>query len=55
MRRWQRDDKELVVQTLAERDDGMYVIYFTFVTLVKRGSAAVLSVGIPRDAFNKFY
>lgn len=45
MRRWQRDDKELVVQTLAERDDGMYVIYFTFVILVKQVSAAVLSVG----------
>jgi hypothetical protein len=31
MKRWKKEDKELVVETLAERADGMYVNYFTFV------------------------
>ena len=30
MKRWKREDKELVVKTLAERADGMYVNYFIF-------------------------
>jgi hypothetical protein len=34
MRRWKQEDKELVVKTLAERADGMYVNYFTLVILV---------------------
>ena len=31
MKRWKKEDKELVVKTLAERADGMYVNYFMFV------------------------
>ena len=31
MKRWKEEDKELVVETLAERADGMYVNYFIFV------------------------
>jgi hypothetical protein len=33
MRRWKKEDKELVIEMLSERADGMYVNYFTF-TLV---------------------
>ena len=39
MKRWKKEDKELVVKTLAERADGMYVNYFyvcdTFFQMVK--------------------
>jgi hypothetical protein len=48
MRRWKQEDKELVVKTLAERADSMYVDYFTLVILVqtiKQVSVGVLSVG----------
>jgi len=31
MKRWKKEDKELVVKRLAERADGMYVNYFMFV------------------------
>jgi hypothetical protein len=31
MRRWKKDDKEIVVKTLSERADGMYVNQFIFV------------------------
>jgi hypothetical protein len=31
MKRWKKEDKELVVKTLAERADGMYVNYFMFI------------------------
>ena len=31
MKRWKKEDKELVVKTLAERADGMYVNYFMLV------------------------
>jgi hypothetical protein len=33
MKRWKKDDKEIVVKTLAERADGMYVNHFMFVIL----------------------
>jgi hypothetical protein len=48
MRRWKQEDKELVVKTLAERADGMYVDYFTLVILVlivKQVSVGILSAG----------
>ena len=31
MKRWKKDDKEIVVKTLSERADGMYVNQFIFV------------------------
>ena len=31
MKRWKKEDKEIVVKTLAERADGMYVDHFMFV------------------------
>jgi hypothetical protein len=31
MKRWKKEDKEVVVKTLAERADGMYVNHFMFV------------------------
>jgi hypothetical protein len=34
MKRWKMEDKELVVKTLAERADGMYVICFTLAIVV---------------------
>jgi hypothetical protein len=34
MRRWRPEDKELVVEVLSERADGMYVEHLTFVMLV---------------------
>ena len=48
MRRWKQEDKELVVKTLAERADGMYVNRFAFIILVRivrQVSVGVLSVG----------
>jgi hypothetical protein len=33
MKRWKKEDKELVIKTLAERADGMYVNHFMFVIL----------------------
>jgi hypothetical protein len=51
MRRWKQEDKELVVKTLAERADSMYVNYFTRVILVqiiKQVSVGVLSAGSPK-------
>jgi len=33
MKRWKKEDKEIVVKTLAERADGMYVNHFIFVIL----------------------
>ena len=35
MKRWKKEDKEIVVKTLAERADGMYVNHDMFVILVK--------------------
>jgi hypothetical protein len=31
IRRWKKEDKDLAINTLAERADGMYVNLFTFV------------------------
>ena len=36
MRRWRTEDKELVIKSLSERADGMYVDLFTLVILVHR-------------------
>src|SRR5712672_535352 len=50
MKRWKKEDKELVVKTLAERADGMYVNYFMFfmrVLIVKQVPLGVLPVGNP--------
>ena len=50
MKRWKKEDKELVVKTLAERADGMYVNYFMFVMpflIVKQVPLGVLPVGNP--------
>ena len=35
MRRWRMEDKELVIKTLSERADGMYVNLFTFMTSIE--------------------
>ena len=34
MRRWKKEDKDLVIEMLSERADGMYVDYFTVVMFV---------------------
>jgi hypothetical protein len=36
MRRWRTEDKELVIKSLSERADGMYVDHITLVILVQR-------------------
>src|SRR5258707_10023971 len=38
MKRWKEEDKEIVVKTLAERADGMYVNHFVFVILFQMSS-----------------
>ena len=48
MRRWRTEDKELVIESLSERADGMYVDHFTLVILaqsLKQVPLGVLSVG----------
>ncbi|KAI0261300.1 hypothetical protein BGY98DRAFT_1104476, partial [Russula aff. rugulosa BPL654] len=35
MKRWKKDDKEIVVKTLSERADGMYVDRFMFMILIE--------------------
>jgi hypothetical protein len=50
MKRWKNEEKEIVVKTLAERADGMYVNQFMFVILfkvVKQVPLDILSVGSP--------
>jgi hypothetical protein len=50
MKRWKKEDKEMVVKTLAERADGMYVNHFMFVIhhqIVKQVQVDILSVGSP--------
>jgi ankyrin repeat domain-containing protein 50 len=50
MKRWKKEDKELVVRTLAERADGMYVTCFMFlmpVSIIKQVPLGVLPVGNP--------
>jgi hypothetical protein len=51
MKRWKNEDKEIVVKTLAERADGMFVNHFMFVILfqiVKQVQVDILSVGSPK-------
>ena len=48
MKRWRTEDKELVVEVLSERADGMYVNHTTFVIhvqVVKQVPVDILSVG----------
>jgi hypothetical protein len=55
MRRWRTEDKELVIQSLSERADGMYVDHFTLVILVqtlKQVPLGVLSVGSSTKLFS---
>ena len=50
MKRWKSEDKELVVKTLAERADGMYVDKFTLLIsaqIVKQVPLGLLPVGNP--------
>jgi hypothetical protein len=50
MRRWKKEDKELVVKTLAERADGMYVktsCLLCLLQIVKQVPLGVLPVGNP--------
>ena len=50
MRRWKMEDKELVIEMLSERADGMYVNCFTVVIdlkILKQVSLGVLSAGNP--------
>jgi hypothetical protein len=48
MGRWKKDDKDLVIETLSERADGMYVNNFTLFDIcstVKQVPLGVLSIG----------
>jgi len=48
IRRWKKEDKDLVIETLSERADGMYVNNFTLLILVqvvKQVPLGVLSIG----------
>ena len=48
MRRWKKEDKDLVIKILSERADGMYVKHFTIlmpVEIVKQVQMGILSVG----------
>jgi hypothetical protein len=50
MKRWNKENKELVVKTLAERANGMYVDCFVFVmpvSIIKQVPLGVLPVGNP--------
>jgi hypothetical protein len=52
MRRWKKEDKELVIKMLSERADGMYVNYFTLVMPIqvfKQVPMGILSVGSPKE------
>ena len=44
MRRWRTEDKELVIKSLSERADGMYVDYFTLAMLVQNFQQVPLGV-----------
>ena len=51
MKRWKNEDKEIVIKTLAERADGMYVNRFMFVISFqnfKQVPVDILSVGSPK-------
>jgi hypothetical protein len=47
MRRWKKEDKDLVIEMLSERADGMYVNHFTLVMFVqvKQVPMGILSIG----------
>ena len=48
IRRWKKEDKDLVIEILSERADGMYVDEFALVILVqiiKQVPLGVLSIG----------
>jgi hypothetical protein len=50
MRRWRTEEKELVIEVLSERADGMYVNCFTFVVVIenlKQVQMGILSAGNP--------
>jgi hypothetical protein len=50
MRRWKKEDKDLVIETLSEQADGMYVNRFTCIILVQivgQVPMDILSVGNP--------
>jgi hypothetical protein len=50
IRRWRKEDKELVIEDLSTRADGMYVNRFTFVIIVQivgQVSLDILSAGSP--------
>ena len=63
IRRWKMEDKDLVIEVLSERADGMYVDHFTLVELiqiVKQVQMGILSAGnfkalpsIERPAFSR--
>jgi hypothetical protein len=63
MRRWKKEDKDLVIEMLSERADGMYVNCYTLLILVqtaKQVPLGILSVGnskalpsIERPAFSR--
>ena len=52
IRRWKKEDKDLVIETLSERADGMYVDHFTLVALliqfIKQVSVDILPAGCPK-------
>jgi hypothetical protein len=51
IRRWKKEDKDLVIETLSERADGMYVDHFTLVIpiqFIKQVSVDILSAGSPK-------
>jgi hypothetical protein len=55
IRRWKKEDKDLVIETLSERADGMYVDRFTLVVLVqiiKQVSVGILSAGSSEELFS---
>ena len=51
IRRWKKEDKDLVIEVLSERADGMYVDHFMVVIaveIVKQVPMGILSVGNPK-------
>ena len=51
IRRWKKEDKDLVIETLSERADGMYVDHSTLVILIqiiKQVSVDILPAGCPK-------
>jgi hypothetical protein len=55
IRRWKKEDKDLVIEMLSERADGMYVVHFSLVILVliaKQVPLGILSVGRSKALFS---